>query len=170
MMRATLKAVFLLCALASVASAQEAGDKLSPPGVEVAGFDWKYDGYVPVEVVRSDKSGVLFSVKRGTSYVFKYTARATVKNTGAKAIKSVEWDYVFVDPDGGKELRRYKLQSKQQVAPGATAALVKEVAISPDENTHHITTGRQTVQITRVEFADGTVWRREEVKPETREP
>ncbi|HZT60378.1 MAG TPA: hypothetical protein VFA21_17365 [Pyrinomonadaceae bacterium] len=163
-MRATLNVLFLLCALAAIAAAQGAGDKRSASGVEVTNFGWKYDGYVPVEVVRSDKSGVVFSVKRGTGYVFKYTARATVRNTGAKAIKSIEWDYVFTDPDGGKELRRYRLQSKQQVEPGATAALVKEVAISPDENTHHITAGRQTVEITRVEFADGSVWRREEEK------
>ena len=164
MMRATLKAVFLLCALAALAAAQSADDKQSPSGIEVKSFDWKYDGYAPVEVVRSDKTGVVFSVKRTTGYVFKYTARATVKNTSAKAIKSIEWEYIFFDPDGGKELKRYKLQSKQQVEPGATAALVKEVAISPDENTHHITAGRQRVEITRVEFADGTVWRREEEK------
>ena len=163
-MRATLKAMFLLCALAALSAAQEADDKRGAPGVEVVGFGWKYDGYAPVEVVRSETSAVTLSVKRGTSYVFKYAARLTVKNSGGKAIKSVEWDHVFFDPDGGKELKRYHLQTKQQIAPGSTQALAKEVLISPDEDTRHINAGRQKVQLTRVEFADGTVWRPEEEK------
>jgi len=61
-------------------------------------------------------------------------------------------------------LKRYHLQSKQQIAPGATQALSKEVLIGPDESTRHITAGRQKVRLTRVEFADGTVWRIEEEK------
>src|SRR4051812_48497717 len=118
MMTATLKAIILICALAAAASAQSAGDKQSPPGVEVVGFEWKYDGYQPVEIVRDSKSGVTTSVKRTTAYVFKYTARVTLKNTGARAVKSVEWEYFFDDPEGGKELRRYRFQSKQQIAAG----------------------------------------------------
>jgi hypothetical protein len=164
MMKATLKAIFLICALAAAASAQEAGEKQSPPGVEVVGFEWKYDGYQPVEIVRDSKSGVTTSVKRTTAYVFKYTARVTVKNTGARAIKSVEWEYFFDDPEGGKELKRFRFQSKQQVAPDATVVLSKEALIPPDQNTRYITTGKQRVRLTRVEFADGTVWRLEEEK------
>jgi hypothetical protein len=163
-MRATLKAMILLCALATLAAAQEADDRRMAQGVEVVGFAWKYDGYAPVEVVQSGRSGSTLSMKRGTNYVFKYTARLTVRNSGAKAVKSVEWDHVFFNPDGGKELKRYHLQSKQQVAPGSTQALSKEVLIGPDENTRHITAGRQRIRLTRVEFADGTVWRAEEEK------
>jgi hypothetical protein len=163
-MRATLKAVFLLCAVSALAAAQGAGDKQAAPGIEVMSFDWKYDGYAPVEVVRSEKSGVTLSMKRGTNYVFKYTSRVTVRNSGEKAIKSVEWEHIFVDPDGGKELKRYRLLSKQQVASGATLALSKEVLIGPDESTRHINAGKQRVRLTRVEFADGAVWRAEEEK------
>jgi type IV secretory pathway TrbL component len=164
-MRATLKVTFVLCAVAALtalAAAQGDDDKGRAPGVEVVGFAWKYDGYAPVEVVQSGKSGVTLSVKRGTSYVFKYTARVTLKNTAAKAVRVVEWEHVFFDPDGGKELKHYRLQSKQQVAAGATRALSKEVLIGPDENTRHLTSGAQKVRLTRVEFADGTVWRAEE--------
>ena len=42
-------------------------------------------------MVESGKSGVTLSVKRQTRYVFKYAARLTIKNTGAKAVKAVEW-------------------------------------------------------------------------------
>jgi hypothetical protein len=164
MMKATLKAVLMICVLAAFASAQDGGEKQSPPGVEVISFDWKYEGYAPVEIVRSGKSAMTTSVKRTTSYVFKYTARANVKNTSGRAIKSIEWDYYFDDPEGGKELRRFHFQSKQQIAPDAALSLTKETLIPPDESTRFITAGKQRVQITRIEFADGTIWRLEDEK------
>src|SRR5689334_20734372 len=116
MMRATLKAILLLCALTALAAAQAGDERRGAPGVSVSAFEWKYEGYAPVEVVRSSKSGVKLDVKRGTDYVFKYSSRLTVRNEGDKVIKSVEWAHVFYDPATGKELKRYRLQLKQRVA------------------------------------------------------
>lgn len=159
MMRATLKAVLLLCASTALAAAQGADERRGAPGLEVSAFDWKYEGYAPVEVVRSSKSGVKLDVKRGTDYVFKYDARLTVRNVGDRAVKSVEWAHVFYDPSTGKELKRYRLQLKQRVAAGESATLDKAVYIRPGESTRHINTGKQRVQITRVEFEGGGEWR-----------
>jgi hypothetical protein len=155
-MRTSLKISLALWALAAVAAAQGPPGE---PGVGVVAFGWKYEGYVAAEVVRGKTSGNTMSVKRGTDYVFKYRATATLKNSGAKAVKAVEWDYVFAEPEGGKELKRYRLQSKQAIEPGATATLSKDVSIKPGENTRHLTAGRQQVVVTRVEYADGSVWR-----------
>jgi hypothetical protein len=161
MMRAMLKATLMLCALSALAAAaaQAPVDPRGAHGVEVLGFEWKYEGYAPFEVVRSERSGDSLKTARGAEYVFKYVARLTVKNSGAKAIRSVKWNHLFVEPDGGKELKRYRLQSKQEVAPGETQTLSKAVFIKPGESMRHFTTGKQTIQITRVEFADGTFWR-----------
>jgi hypothetical protein len=161
-MRATPKALLLLCALVVLGAAQGTDDRRGAPGVEVVGFEWKYAGYAAVEVVSNEKSGNTMKVVREKKYVFKYRAQLIVKNSGAKEIRALDWDYLFIDPEGGKELRRYGLQSKERVAPGTTRALTKEVLIRPEENTHHLTTGRQKVRITRVEFADGSVWRLDE--------
>lgn len=158
-MKATLKATLLLCALAALAAAQGPDDRPGAPGVEVTGFDWKYEGYAPVEVVRSSKSGVSLEVKRGTDYVFKYDARLRVKNSGAKAVRSIEWAHVFYDGETQRDLKRYRLQLKQRVAPGEALTLGKAVYIRPDESTRHITSGRQRVEVTRVEFEDGGVWK-----------
>jgi hypothetical protein len=162
-MKVALKAVLLLCALAAAAGAQEAGDRRGAPGLEVSASEWKYGGYAPVEVVRSGKSGVKLDVKRGTDYVFKYESRLTVRNTGERAVKSIEWAHVFYDPSTGKELKRYRLQLKQRVAAGETAALARAVFIKPDESTRHLTAGRQRVRVTRVEFEGGGEWRAEAV-------
>lgn len=151
--RPLLAGSLLLALFAAAAFGQEAG------GLEVAGFSWKYEGYAPVEVVRKEKSGLTTSIRRGTDYVFKYKAQATFRNAGAKAVKAVEWDYVFSEPEGGKELKRYRLQSKQPIAAGATETLAKEVFIKPEENSRHLTAGRQSVSVARVEYADGSVWK-----------
>lgn len=158
-MKATLKAILLTCALAAVAAAQGGDDRRGAPGVEVSAFEWKYEGYAPVEVVRSSKSGVELKVKRGTSYVFKYGSRLTVRNTGERAVKSVEWAHVFYDAATGKELKRYRFQLKQRVAAGETSTLSRPVYIEPDESTRHLTAGKQRVQITRVEFEGGGDWK-----------
>jgi len=158
MLRATT-ITLALCLLAALAAAQGADERRGAPGLEVAGFEWKYEGYAPVEVVRSSKSGVSLDLKRGTDYVFKYDSRLRVRNTGAKAVKSVEWAHVFYDEETGRDLKRYRLQSRQRVAPGATLTLDKSVFIRPDESTRHITSGRQRVEVTRVEFEDGGVWK-----------
>jgi len=161
MMKATLTAILLLCAVTALAAAQASDERRGAPGVSVSAFEWKYEGYAPVEVVRSGKSGVELKVKRGTDYVFKYESRLTVRNTGGKSVKSVEWAHVFYDPATGKELKRYRLQLKQRVAAGETLTLNRAVFIEPDESTRHLTTGKQRVHITRVEFEGGGDWKAE---------
>lgn len=167
-MKKTLPAILLLCALAfgTVAVSAYDGDdvRVGAPGLDVTGFDWKYEGYMPVEIVDSGRTGMTTSVKRNTRYVFKYVSKLTLKNSGAKAVKSIEWDHLFVEREGGKELKRYHLQAKQQIAAGVSQTVAKEVYVKPDESTRHITGGVQKVRLTRVEFADGTVWRAEEGK------
>jgi hypothetical protein len=166
-MKAALTIV-LLVALAAVYGAARAFDgDASPPDVSVLSFEWKYAGYDRAETVKENESSVnddpstAIKVTRGTVYVFKYTAKATVKNTGTKAIKVVSWDYVFTDEKERKELKRYRLQSKQQILPGETQTLAAPVALDPKDKTRHITTGKQSVEITKLEYADGSVWKKD---------
>jgi hypothetical protein len=166
-MKKTLPAILLIGALALVAVATDAQAKdddvrVGAPGVDVTGFDWRYEGYMPVEIVDSGRTGMTTSVKRNKRYVFKYTAKLTLKNSGAKAVKSIEWDHLFVEREGGRELKRYHLEVKQQIAAGASQTLSKEVFIKPEESTRHIGEGVQKIRVTRVEFTDGTVWRADE--------
>ncbi|HEX6185780.1 MAG TPA: hypothetical protein VFZ44_17960 [Pyrinomonadaceae bacterium] len=159
-MKATLKAMLVLCALAAAAAAQAVGDGArEAPGLEVSGFEWKYEGYAPFEVVRSEKTADSLKTARGTDYVFKYASRLTVRNSGTRAFKSIEWGHVFFDPETGKELKRYRLKSAERVAPGAALTLSKAVFIKPGESTRHLKAGRQRVEVTRVEYEDGAVWR-----------
>ena len=161
-MRTALKVMPLLCALAVMAAAQQGGGEgRKAHGLEVVSDDWKYEGYAPVEIVDGGKSGTSMRIKRRKAYVFKYRARLTLRNAGAKAVKSVAWDVVFAEPDGSKETKRYPVHLKQRITPGETQTLVKEIHIKPEESTRHLG-GARTVQLTRVEYADGSVWRADE--------
>jgi hypothetical protein len=165
MMRAKLIPV-LIGALAIISAAQTPSDNKSPNDVTVVSFEWKYSGYKRAESMEENNplptGGVPSSYKaeRTISYVFKYMTKATLKNRGAKTIKAISWEYVFADPESGKEIKRFKIQSAQQIQPGATETLTKEIGLSPKENTRSLNSGRQSVTITRIEYTDGSVWRR----------
>jgi hypothetical protein len=78
-----------------------------------------------------------------------------VKNTGQKAIKALNWDYLFEDVGKDGKLRRESFKSKKDIAPGDIAILTK--------------TGRSRgrnakAEFTRIEYADGSFWERPKVK------
>jgi len=50
-------------------------------------------------------------------YLFDY--KLTVVNAGAKAIKEIEWDYVFTDAATGEELGRREFTSVESSAPAS---------------------------------------------------
>jgi hypothetical protein len=160
--------LWLLLAGLTVVSAEPLTDKdAAAPDLSIISFDWKYAGYQRMETLKENESGptsdgsTSYKVSRRTVYVFKYTAKATLKNTGSKTIKAVSWDYVFTDTKEQKELKRYSLQSKQQILPNETQTLMRDVGLDPKENTRHISTGKQGIDITKIEYTDGSVWRRQ---------
>jgi hypothetical protein len=158
----------LLVGLAVVSGARTLEDVAAAPGVSLLNFNWKYAGYERAETVKGNEdisatdTSTAVKLSRKTIYVFKYTAKATLKNTGEKTIKTISWDYVFADAKEQRELKRYRLQSKQRVLPGETQTLVRDIGIDPKENTRHISTGKQSVEIIKLEYADGSAWRRQE--------
>ena len=159
-MKAALTLGLLLAALSHLQDAPA-------PDVTVLSFEWRYAGYDRAETVKENESSVsdgpetLLRVARGTVYVFKYTAKVTLKNTGTKAIKSVSWDYVFTDEKERKELKRYRLQTKQQILPGETQTVSAGLGLDPKEKAPHIKTGKQSVEITKIEYADGSAWKKQ---------
>jgi len=152
-----------------VAVASSLDDKPTmPPDVTILNFDWKYAGYERAETVKQNETipstdaSTSYKISRKQIYVFKYTAKATLKNTGAKTVKAVWWDHIFTDAKEQKELKRYNLQSRQQIPPGETQTLARDVGIDPKDNTRFITTGKQTIEITKIEYTDGSFWRQKQ--------
>jgi hypothetical protein len=157
-----------LAALCLAHSSEDNGAAAAPPDVSVINFEWKYAGYVRAEAVKQNESAsgsdasTGYKVSRKNIYVFKYAAIVKLKNAGAKTIKSVSWDYIFTDVKEQKELKRYSLQARQQIQPGATQTLTRDVSIDPKDNTRHITTGKQSIEITKIEYMDGSAWKQKQ--------
>ena len=98
-------------------------------------------------------------------YVFLY--EVSLKNTGSKQIKTVDWDYVFFDSGTEHETGRLQVTSDEKIGPGkskgikiytsrAPAATVSAYNLN-DKQRNPLT---EQVIITRIEYADGTVWQR----------
>lgn len=98
-------------------------------------------------------------------YVFVY--KATVKNLGNKAIKMIDWDYIFLEKATETEIGRQQFTSEEKIGPGKTKELVVTITKPPtqtisltalNQNERGSLDGR--VILVRIEYADGTIWQR----------
>lgn len=115
--------------------------------------------------------------------------QVVLKNSNAKAIKSVEWDFAFPRYENGQLLLRADVKSTVEIKPGGKKTLKHQlppnakrcevVKVLSDENqpdrvsTFEAVCGQgfqdpsllnqkqETITIKRIEFADGSVWQRQ---------
>ena len=96
-------------------------------------------------------------------YVFNY--KVSLRNTGAKTIREVDWDYVFYDEATGQELGRRQFTGVEKIGPGKHKELHFLIASPPTQSISVYSLGkkereglREQVVIVRVLYDDGTVW------------
>jgi len=96
-------------------------------------------------------------------YVFVY--KATIKNTSTKAIKSIDWDYIFLERGTENELGRQQFTSEEKVSAGKTKELVVTITKPPTKtisltalNANERGTLDGRVVLVRIDYADGTSW------------
>src|SRR6185295_13735290 len=110
----------------------------------------------------------------------------SIKNTSAKPIKAIVWDFAFMRMEAGKLVLRYEVTNqvevkagakktlKQPLPPGATRCQVINVSAGATPNdkakTFESVCGRgfndpsqlkekqEPITIKRIEYADGSVW------------
>lgn len=96
-------------------------------------------------------------------YVFVY--KATVKNSGNKVIKAIDWDYVFFERATENELGRQQFTSEEKIRPGQSKELVVTIRKPPtqtisltalNKNERGSLDGR--IIIVRIDYEDGTSW------------
>ncbi|HEX8351611.1 MAG TPA: hypothetical protein VF611_01710 [Pyrinomonadaceae bacterium] len=100
-------------------------------------------------------------------YVFSY--KASLRNSGDKAVKEIDWDYVFFDAATGREVGRHQFTSEARLDPGKKREFGFLIAAPPsktisvhslDQKESRGVNGR--VVLVRVLYADGSAWRRPE--------
>ena len=96
-------------------------------------------------------------------YIFNY--KLLIHNTGTKAIKEIDWDYVFRDSITGEELGRREFTSVEKIEPGKRKELSVSVSSPPTKKISAYTLGKrerdgltEQVVIVRILFSDNTVW------------
>ena len=96
-------------------------------------------------------------------YVFVY--KVTVKNSSNKAIKSIDWDYIFLERGTETEIGRQQFTSEEKIGPGKTKELSVTITKPPtktisltalNDNERGSLDGR--VILVRIDYADGTSW------------
>jgi uncharacterized protein affecting Mg2+/Co2+ transport len=98
-------------------------------------------------------------------YSFLY--KISIRNTGEKTFKEIDWDYVFSDAATGAEVSRREFTAVERLAPGKQ----KEFTFfSPTPPTRTVSadklgkrerdTIREHVVVMRILYADGSVWQR----------
>jgi hypothetical protein len=94
-----------------------------------------------------------------------YRYRVRLRNNSDKNIKSIDWDYYFVDPFTNQELARHQFTSDETIKPGKSKEVsvlylkppVKTVAAgSLSKKEKAAFAGR--VVIARLQFSDGSIW------------
>jgi hypothetical protein len=94
-----------------------------------------------------------------------YRYRASVKNSGVKMIKAVNWMYIFTDPGSGEELARHRFHTRTKIRPGQVKELAEFDHSPPSKVVSAAGLEKSVAQpfveqvvITRIEYGDGTVW------------
>jgi hypothetical protein len=115
---------------------------------------------------RADSALLEIARRKGPPrYGFRY--KLSVRNEGAKAVKELDWDYVFNDSATGEELGRHKFTSEGRVPPGKgkefsffipNPPTLRVSAYALDKNERAGL--REQVVLVRVLYEDGTVWQR----------
>jgi hypothetical protein len=113
---------------------------------------------------KADAANIAVKHKDNPSrYVFVY--KATVKNSSDKVIKSIDWDYIFLDRGSETEVGRQQFTSEEKIAPGKTKDLIVTIRKPPTQtisltalnnNERGSLDGR--VIVVRIDYADGTSW------------
>lgn len=144
-------ALTLLCAWAE-ASAQ------GPHGLEVSDARWRYLTAREESNFPRSQSSIGPSMNFSTASVATHAVSALFRNAGAKAVKSLTWEYVFFkDAARTRVLRGDKFRSGKSLRPGESARL-ETWSFKPRASEY------EAVRVVRVEYEDGTFWRSPKVK------
>ena len=98
---------------------------------------------------------------RSSSGPDHYEIHITVKNTGTNTVKSIDWQFSFLDSEGEKELKRFRIRSKKKIPPNGMGILTKAfmpTLSSSEDPRPEYAKGKQKVVILRVIYADDSTW------------
>jgi hypothetical protein len=94
---------------------------------------------------------------------YRYVVK--LRNNGNKAIKSIDWDYLFLDPDTTAVVSRHQFTSDDTIKPGKSKEIGVLYFIPPVKTVSAKMLGKkkppnfkEQVVLVRIQYSDGSVW------------
>lgn len=94
-----------------------------------------------------------------------YRYKVTLRNDGLKVIKSIDWDYFFLDPVTQHELAHHQFTSDETIKPGKSKEVSVLYLVSPVKTVDVRSLRKkepasinERVVVVRVLYSDGSVW------------
>ena len=93
-----------------------------------------------------------------------YRYKVTLRNDDLKAIKSIDWDYLFLDSATQQELARHQFTSDETIKPGQKKEVSVLYLVPPVKLVSAQTLNKRErpftehVVVARIQYADGSVW------------
>jgi hypothetical protein len=94
-----------------------------------------------------------------------YKYRVTLRNDGVKTIKSIDWDYLFIDSITQQELAHHQFTSDETIKPGKSKEVSVLYLIPPIKTISVDTLNKkdparisEQVVVVRIQYSDGSSW------------
>ncbi len=162
--------IFLLLACVNFSSAQGTDASGGTSGLKILDYRWlewvetrNNLGDFEREGPPKDRNGEPMARVWKTYMFFNY--QATINNQTGRTIKGITWNYIFKDPETGKELKRHTFLAPAKIGMNKTKVL-KAGAGPPTDMVGAGDLGKgleksygQAVEIRCIIFDDNSVWR-----------
>jgi hypothetical protein len=115
---------------------------------------------------RADEA-IMAKQHQNTRARYGFVYKVSLQNSGTKAIKAIDWDYVFFNTLTGNELGRRQFTSAEKLAPGKNREMrffipsppTQAISVSSLNKNEREGLG-ESVVIMRIEYSDGSIWER----------
>jgi hypothetical protein len=94
---------------------------------------------------------------------YRYVVK--LRNNGSKVIKSIDWDYLFLDPDTGAVVSRHQFTSDDTIKPGKSREIGVLYLIPPVQTVSakmlskkKLANFKEQVLLMRIQYSDGSIW------------
>ena len=171
-------ALSLVYILPALGLAQTSANHQPPDDIKVLeaswhdGVDWRKPGAGDPERQLEQRRGnnQLGPLDTESTQIFRAgrdAAVVAVRNDGSKTIKAIAYDFIFVNTENSKEWFRYQFRNRATIGAGKTKTLTNTIVDKrlnafrpPRVDPATGVNSEIRVVINRIEYADGSVWRR----------
>jgi hypothetical protein len=118
-----------------------------------------------IESQISDHEDAVAKARQASASRDGYSYKVTLRNDGWKTIRSIDWDYLFIDPITQEEVARHQFTSDETIKPGKSKEIsvlylippVKSVSVGMLAKKDPMPFTEQVV-VARISYSDRSVW------------